>query len=66
MPRRKRTSGQIGTAGFSPIDTPSDTSLENFDPDTTTGRTPQQDEDLERGTRAKRRTRKSGSTTDRK
>jgi hypothetical protein len=66
MPRRRRTSEQIGTAGFSPIDTPTDTSLENFEPDTTTGRIPKQDEDLERGTRAKRRTRKSGSTTDRK
>jgi hypothetical protein len=66
MPRRRRTSDQIGTAGFSPIDTPTDTSLENFEPDTTTGRIPEQDEDLERGTRAKRRTRKSGSKTDRK
>lgn len=67
MRRRRRTSQQIGTAGFSPIDTPTaDTSLADFDPDTTTGRIPEQDEDLEQGTRAKRRTRKRGSTTDRK
>ena len=66
MARRRRTSEQIGTAGFSIIDTPTDASLEDFDPDTTTGRIPEQDEDLERGTRAKRRTRKSRSTTDRK
>jgi hypothetical protein len=66
MPRRRRSSEQIGTAGFSPIDTPTDTSLEDFDPDTTTGRIPEQDEDLERGTRAKRSKRTSGSTTNRK
>ena len=66
MPRRKRGSGQIGTAGFSPIDTPTDTSFENLDPDTTTGRVPAQDEDLEGGTGTKRRARKSGTTTERK
>lgn len=67
MPRRRRGSEQIGTAGFSPIDTSTDTSLENLDPDTTTGRVAAQDEDLERGrSRAKRRTRKGGTSTDRK
>jgi hypothetical protein len=66
MPRRRRTSEQIGTAGFSIIDSPADTSLEDFDPDTTTGRIPEQDADLEQGRRAKRRTRKSGSPADRK
>jgi hypothetical protein len=67
MPRRKRGSEQIGTAGFSPIDTSTDTFLENLDPDTTTGRVQAQDEDLERGTsRAKRRARKGGPSTERK
>jgi hypothetical protein len=67
MPRRRRGSDQIGTAGFSPIDTPADTSFEDLDPDTTTGRVPAQDEDLEKGrARTKRRMKKSGTTTDRK
>jgi len=67
MPRRRRGSEQIGTAGFSPIDTPTDISFENLDPDATTGRVPAQDEDLEAATsRTKRRARKSGTSTDRK
>jgi hypothetical protein len=66
MPRRRRTSEQIGTAGFSIIDTPTDASLEDFDPDTTTGRVPEQEKDLEQGRTRKRRAGKSESTTDRK
>jgi hypothetical protein len=67
MPRRRRSSEQIGTAGFSPIDIPADTSFEDLDPDTSTGRVPAQDEDLETGTsRTKRRARKSGTSTERK
>lgn len=67
MPRRRRGSEQIGTAGFSPIDTSTDTFLENLDPDTKTGGVPAQDEDLERGTsRAKRRARKGRTSTERK
>jgi hypothetical protein len=66
MRRRRRTSEQIGTAGFSIIDTPTDTSLEDFDPDTTTGRVPEQDKDLEQGRTRRRRAGKSGSTKDRK
>jgi len=66
MPRRRRSSEPIGTAGFSIIDTPTDASLENHEPDTTTGGVPEQDDDLEKGTRVKRRTGKSGSTTNRK
>ena len=59
MARRRRGSNQIGTAGFSIIDTPTEASIENLDPDTTTGRVPAQDDDLEKG-RARRR-RKPGA-----
>jgi hypothetical protein len=66
MPRRKRSAAQIGTAGFTPIDVPADASIEDLDPDQTTGLLPAQEEELEKGRRSKRRSRKGGTTTDRK
>jgi hypothetical protein len=66
MPRRRRSSEQVGTAGFSPIDNPTDSPAVDLDPDPTTGRVRAQDEELEQGPRTKRRTRKGGTTTDRK
>lgn len=66
MPRRRRSSSQIGTAGFTPLDVPVDSSVEDLDPDTTTGRVAAQDEEVEKGSGAKRRARKGGTTTNRK
>ncbi len=66
MPRRRRSSAQIGTAGFTPIDNPTDSSVVDLDPDPTTGRVRAQDEELEEGPRTKGRTKKGGTTTDRK
>jgi hypothetical protein len=65
MPRRRRSAPQIGTAGLTPLDVPADTSLEDLDPDNTTGLLPSQEE-LDEGARTKRRTRKGGTTTGRK
>ena len=66
MPRRRRSSAQIGTAGFTPLDVPVESSVEDLDPDPLTGRVATQDEELEEGPRTKGRTKKGGTTTDRK
>jgi hypothetical protein len=66
MPRRRRSSAQIGTAGFTPLDVPLESSVEDLDPDPITGRVPAQDEDLEKGPRTKGRTKKGGTASDRK
>jgi hypothetical protein len=66
MPRRRRTTPQIGTAGFTPLDVPADTSIEDLDPDPTTGLLPPQEDELEKTPALKRRTRKGGTSTDRK
>ncbi|HZR63762.1 MAG TPA: hypothetical protein VFA85_01370 [Terriglobales bacterium] len=67
MARRRRGSDQIGTAGFSIIDNPTDASIENLDPDTTTGRVPAQDDNLEKGRTRRRRKPAAGvSKTNRK
>jgi hypothetical protein len=67
MARLRRGSDQIGTAGFSIIDTPTEASIENLDPDTTTGRVPAQDDDLEKGrTRRRQKPGTDRPTTDRK
>lgn len=63
MARRRRGSDQIGTAGFSIIDNPTDTSIENLDPDSTTGRVAAQDQDLEKGRKKRRRKIGSGGST---
>jgi hypothetical protein len=66
MPRRRRNSVQVGTAGFAPLDIPADTSIEDLDPDPITGRVAAQEENLKEGPLTKRRTKKGGKTTDKK
>jgi hypothetical protein len=66
MPRRRRTTPQIGTASFTPLDVPVDTSIEDLVPDPTTGLLPQQEEELEGTPEIKPRTRKRGASAGRK
>ena len=66
MPRRRRTTRQIGTAGFTPLDVPVDTSIEDLDPDPTIGLLPQQEEQLEETPEIKSRRQKRGTSAGRK